>query len=88
MKITVTQHDIQRGTTLDCHHCPIAHAVARETACAYLVEVDCAETILVDDVPHRPDEKDLLAVADFIGRFDSGEIVHPFSFSLIRKEYS
>ena len=81
MLVNVTEEDIVRGKRGDCSLCPIALAVGRLFPKATYISVQ-SNKIAVDDteffVPNS-------AIA-FIGRFDHGSSVYPFSFPLVARE--
>ena len=79
--IDVTQEDIDRGRRGKCMECPIALAAARATGRAsaftshWAVNVDGADFDEIDNAT-TPE------IRKFIGDFDCGEKVSPFSFKM------
>lgn len=76
MKIEVTQEDIDKGERGSCSGCPVALAMKRALGVqTLLVEDDAAWTNMEEYLLPDP-------VPDFIGDFDTGEPVKPFTFEL------
>lgn len=78
MKIHVTQEDIDKGERKCCYMCPIAQALNRqfpdggwEVTNDEVLDVHSGETFSISDRTQR-----------FIGDFDAGVPVKPFSFFL------
>jgi hypothetical protein len=74
--VEVTQADIDHGEPGEPCVCPVARAIARVVAAE-----DWAPLVTATSVQFDADCADLPREArDFIGRFDSGQSVEPFSF--------
>lgn len=78
MLIEVTQRDIDKGVRADFSFCPIARAIKRKThkvvtVTRFLCTIGVKEYCLP------------IKVEKFIGYFDSGYEVRPFSFEIGKK---
>jgi len=75
MKVTVTVRDIQRGKACSARNCPIAHATKRAF---HTKNVVVLWNLRIDgrryDMPNR--------ALRFMRRFDDGESVAPFTFTV------
>lgn len=80
LKVNVTRDDIKRGIPEDESYCPIARAVRRlGKKKLVLVDADICVLGLHDfKLPRK--------AAKFIDKFDNGETVKPFSFTM--QEYA
>jgi hypothetical protein len=79
--ISVTAAHIARGVRDDCENCPVALAIRDAIPDVKLVAVDGNRATFAG----RYDWIDIelpLAVGEFIGNFDDGGTVGPFSFDL------
>lgn len=80
MKITVTQDDIDCGFRSNCHLCPIARAIARETGRhSKFIRFDSPERIEVGCEVYQTSDQNVI---NFILDFDCGKPVQPFSFEM------
>lgn len=77
MTILVTQEHVDRGARQDCWECPIALALADATGRTWTVRPDFLEDRR-DGKRYGVSED----VFEFMGDFDSGDPVEPFSFEL------
>jgi hypothetical protein len=82
-EISVTQLHIDTGTQQNCESCPIALAITAVVPELVGIGVGSMKVVLYFG-KKRPKEMGILpfAAADFIGRFDNGDSVEPFSFTL------
>jgi hypothetical protein len=81
MLIEVTQEDIDAGKREDCRNCPIALAVKR--ACPNWLNIAVSWQVEADTINGDPIEIQLPQEAeDFVGMFDDGMKVQPFTFTL------
>lgn len=75
--IHVTQEDIENGERNRASRCPVAIAIKRATgnASVYVGTLDMSIGEFLDmSLPRK--------LVKFIGRFDSGKAVHPFTFTI------
>lgn len=80
--VNVTQEDIDNGEPDDCSECPVALAIWRELPLFRGVRVN-RDGIYLVDMDNRVYERDFPhGVLNFIGLFDEGGYVEPFSFEL------
>ena len=78
MKINVTKRDIECGVRWDSEKCPVARAARRMQDDARV-----SNYILCYGPESRQRRVELPGVArEFIGRFDAGKEVEPFSFTV------
>lgn len=75
MTINVTAEDIENGVPRSCLFCPVAQAVAKQTGLRVSVG---AMWFFVEAVPHPTPED----VSNFVMKYDAGDKVEPFSFTL------
>ena len=78
MKINVTKRDIERGVKRDAELCPVARAARR---------IQNGAAVDGEDLYYGPRSRRrvvaLPTVAkEFVGRFDAGKKVEPFSFTV------
>lgn len=73
--VEVTQADIDIGCKKDCLNCPVAVALERATGKMWSVLGTCARRPAEFEVYLLPE-----SARQFIGAFDEGEPVKPFTF--------
>ena len=82
MTVTVTQDHIDRGERQGGASCPIALAITRRMS--QWTQVDVGETMCTFVLPSGERDASFLPeeASQFIARFDEGEPVEPFTFTL------
>lgn len=87
IRVRVTKFDIKHGTQSDCHSCPVARAVNRALKHRYCTEVSGYSVRVYTKHGYFRVEryKSPTRVSTFIGKFDSGMTVKPFTFTLRKR---
>lgn len=80
----VTQEDIDKGSALDGHSCPVYRSLRRSYPNVYHVDAENVQYNCDGYTPlyDRPKKPLPYEAAAFINRFDQGLPVEPFSFEL------
>ena len=84
VKIIVTAEDIQKGVRYTPSHCPIAHAVSRQTGQYAGVNLKFV-TLYDEDGDIAGQWQTPSDAADWLSAFDRGEKVQPAGFDLTKR---
>lgn len=82
MTITVTQEDIEYGKRRNCHKCPVAIATKRGFPECNRIEAGISIRIFKGKTTIAKFST-RSRVIEFMGLFDCGCVVHPFTFELV-----